>query len=1112
MIAKIGCVLRRAPRTARSTRSRRWPLQPGPGHSWLSKPWSSQRSLFGSSTFGLLVCGLVVCGETGCRDQTENRIAESPAAERETVSPPERAVTNPAVAAPNRRDAADRDSGPRSSTETTGRGRDANSAEPAETTGMGERQQVLDRFFALAQAGNYQPAGQILQRYLVQHPTDHEIVSHLGNLYAASGKLEQALELFESVPADHPELGLGALGVSADLCLRLGRFDEAIDRYHEVLTRVPDAVQALRPLAYLYNRQGRRHSAVPLVQRLCRLGDVTADELSSLIARSDAMYDDPSSRDADAPATPGTRTYLPIGAAGVARKQFTEHEYAAAAETLRPVVATKQTLGEVSALFGRSLIEAQNDTEYQDWLAKAEPSAMESPDYWAALANHLMTEARHEEAGPVLRRALSMDPTDLRTLRRLVQWIRLRDADDAEKADAERRATEHYQSVVKTIEASRKISESNDLNDPQRLAAMNALASELESMDRPLEAIIWKLMAAGSSSSSTSSMQALVARRDSLVQNDAAFTDVSALLDDWGLQEQDADPVRIAEAIRETAASRQSIAATSDVETLPADRLDSVTFENVAERVGLRHRYRPDAGGRQKGFAITQQLGGGVAVVDFDRDGLADVFLAQAASDGPEDAAEASDLLYRSVGQTSALAFGDVTDPAGVTDTALTGAVTVGDWNQDGFEDLVASDRGSIRLLINNGDGSFRSRSIDLPPRGKLPATMRLGGSVAMADFDADGFNDVWIAQYLHDAKGDEPAPLDELGRVTRIQAPLDFDPAHDLIYRGDDRGDGVIEPVSNESAQARTGMGVVAGPFNATFDGSLQVFVGNDVRPNQLWTYDGAAGFVEAASARGIAFGGLGSATASMGVAVADFDRSGTLDIHVTNFFGESSSHYLQTAGLFRDRSVASGVRESSMERLGFGCQAIDFTNDGWPDLVAANGHVEDLDNPKEPFRQLHDALLNTGKGFRSIPLRDPSGDLERPQLGRGLAVADFDRDGRQDFVVTDLLGPTMLAVNRQPNRNHFVEFELVGTRSARDAIGAVVEVRTPRRTFRGWRVSGDGYFARNEPVVHLGLARTEVIDDVRVRWPSGHSESFGRLTMDERHVVVEGTGTDVE
>ncbi|EMI57530.1 FG-GAP-like repeat-containing protein [Rhodopirellula sallentina] len=926
--------------------------------------------------------------------------------------------------------------------------------------------------------GDFAKASESLQNWLVIEPDDHEVLFRLANVHAAGGNLERAIELLGDIPRDHPEAGLPALGQSADWCVRLQRYDEAEQRYRELIKRVPNAVPPRRQLAYLLNRQGRRHEAAEQIVELCRRGDVHQDELHALVILTDAMYDDPSRADE---LEPGTLPYWPIGRSGEARRQFALQRYDDVIETLHEAVDSGEIVPAASALYGRAVAEAQDDARFQWWLARIDPATREFADYWAAIGAYESRHRRYPEAVRALAEAVWRDPTDFISIGRLRQpLIALEHVEIADRWNS------RWSALQDAMKFNNQIAESDEPN----VDAIAGLAESLARLDRPLEAVLWKILEAGYRDAPAEEVARLNAERRRLVSRELGATGRDRPQNGERLCGLELDDFPMP-SINSEAVDDLDIQVDSQAE----GRVMDVRFVNVAERTGLDHTYEVADTPVIQQFSIHQTLGGGVAVIDFDLDGAVDLAFAQGGADPPAEQSDRSNLFIRNVDQS----WVDVTGETGTRETQYSLGMTSGDWNQDGFPDLVVSNIGADTLFINNGDGSFERNELSNPAN-----FARVPSSIAMADLSGDDLPDLFQCVYVDDPEINRKPPLDGSGRVVAAVSPGEYHVGADTVIVNDGEGGFCSEPFRRDNREQGYALGVVI----ADLDGVAgnEVFVGNDLTPNQLWTRDHAGQvWRDVATMKGCAFDGSGVATGSMGIAIGDFDSNGATDIHISNYENQSSSLFLSDQDAYQDRSVAFGLAGPTRRMVGFGSQAIDFDNDADLDLVVANGHLDDSTEIRVPFLQPTQLLANSGAGFSLVEMSRDAEYWQASYLGRGLARLDFDRDGRNDFVVTHTGQPSALLVNETPTKNHWLQVQLVGTESERDAIGSRVTVKWGNREAVQCVASGDGYLSRNENVVSFGLGTAIGPLQVLIRWPDGRQQVHHDVNVDQRVLVVE-------
>jgi hypothetical protein len=326
-----------------------------------------------------------------------------------------------------------------------------------------------------------------------------------------------------------------------------------------------------------------------------------------------------------------------------------------------------------------------------------------------------------------------------------------------------------------------------------------------------------------------------------------------------------------------------------------------------------------------------------------------------------------------------------------------------------------------------------------------------------------------------------------------------------DRWFRNLGDGNFQVHDITREVARPGTSLGVVVSDFDG--NGANEIFVGNDVRPNHFLVQAGGDQFYNAADAKGVANGFNGAANGCMGIATGDFDRNGTLDLHIANFNEESNNLYLQNSGgSFTDLAIKYGLDQVSLPYVGFGTKALDVDRNGWLDLIITNGHIFDMRRYGEQFQSPPQFLICRGSRFALVPVDDDSGYWNGTYLGRAIAMLDFDRDGAIDFLIGHLDKPTALLHNQTRSPGQWVQLELVGTVSERDAIGARVVVSFGGQQSTQWVTAGDGYFCSDEAVLDFGIGEADQIEKVEVFWPSGQNQVFQGVQTRRRYLAVEG------
>jgi len=519
-------------------------------------------------------------------------------------------------------------------------------------------------------------------------------------------------------------------------------------------------------------------------------------------------------------------------------------------------------------------------------------------------------------------------------------------------------------------------------------------------------------------------------------------------------------------------------------------------FVDVTASAGIRWRISKTA---SRGWNLVETMGGGGGFVDFDQDGLLDIYLVSYTLEPQADGSVPRDALYRNNGDGT---FTDVTARAGLGGPMRGMGLAVGDYDNDGWPDLYVSGFRRQRLYHNNRNGTFT----DVTAAAGLSES-GWGTSAAFFDYDGDGDLDLFVCHYL-DIDPDAPLPCQMIGgrpfcSIDKLRG------SRSALYRND--GGGRFTEVGAAAGIAREGgkgLGVVAADLDG--DGRIDLFQANDTAPNFLFKNRGDGTFAEVGLAADVAFDASGRARGAMGVDVDDYDQDGRLDLFVTNFTRQGYSLFRNAGdGSFRDVAREMGLVEPSLPLSGFGARFFDEDDDGWPDLVVANGHpFEPVATVWPGIRYAEPALLleNTGKGFREAAAeRAPA--LARPMAGRGLAVGDIDNDGDLDVLLMGIGEPPRLLRNDGGNRNHWLGVRLEGTRSNRDGVGAVVRVTAGGRERVKVRPGGTSYASASDPRLLFGLGSAPPhVERLEVRWPSGLVTVMTDVRADRYLTIREG------
>ncbi len=519
-------------------------------------------------------------------------------------------------------------------------------------------------------------------------------------------------------------------------------------------------------------------------------------------------------------------------------------------------------------------------------------------------------------------------------------------------------------------------------------------------------------------------------------------------------------------------------------------------FEDITAEAGIDFTYRDS---QEAGFyQLLENVGGGVAIFDYNRNGLMDLFFTGGGTltGPPIEVSGRPSVLYRNEGNGR---FRDVTDEAGVAGGSFySHGVTVGDFDRDGWPDLFVAGFHGCQLFRNNQQGGFE----DVTEAAGLKID-RWAVAAAWLDINNNGWLDLYVITYC-DWLPDHRRRCMNDQQLRDICGPSLFPGAKDYLWKN--RGDGTFEDITDRAGiELRSrALGVVVADFDE--DGWIDIYVANDVQENHLYSGGPEFPLDSVGLLAGVAFSEDGERQGSMGVDIGDFDGDGRIDIFYTNYSNQDNTLFRNVDEMgFVGVGNVTGMFGVSRMWVGFGTGFADFDGDGWPDLFVANGHVayERLDSPYYQPAQ----LFRNDSGRRFVEVSDQGGPyFSVPHVGRGAAVGDLDNDGGLDLVISHQNDPVVVLRNRQPNK-HWVRVLLRGVESNPDAVGATVSAMFGDRRIHHWVRGGGGYLSYFDPRILFPAIDDNPID-VKVRWPLGRTEVFPALEQGQTHELVEGMG----
>ena len=529
----------------------------------------------------------------------------------------------------------------------------------------------------------------------------------------------------------------------------------------------------------------------------------------------------------------------------------------------------------------------------------------------------------------------------------------------------------------------------------------------------------------------------------------------------------------------------------------------SITFRDITAQSGIHFVHNNAAFGKKY---LPETMGPGVAFIDYDNDGWPDIFLVNGVNWPGQPGKHSTPKLYHNNHDGT---FTDVTHKAGLDIELFGMGVAVGDYDNDGFDDLFITALGQSRLFHNNGNGTFT----DVTQKSGLAGPKEFSTSAAWVDYDKDGKLDLIVANYVQwSIESDLYCTLD--GKSKSYCTPESYKGTSVRLWHN--RGDGTFEDVTTKAGlgdpTSKT-LGIAILDYDN--DGWPDLLLSNDTQPNKLYRNNGNGTFTEKAVVAGVAFSEDGVARAGMGVDAADYDHSGAPSILITNFSNQMVSLYHNEGkGLFVDEAPRSDIGRASLLTLGFGCFFFDYDLDGWTDIFIANGHIDrDIERVQANVKYAMPPHLfrNLGNGHFQEVANALGKSFNSPRVGRGAAYADINNDGRPDLLLSTNGGPAYLFLNEAAGTgviNKSLRIKLVGTKSNRDGIGAIARLTAGGVTQTQMLRSGSSYLSASELILTFGLGQNSQADSLEIRWPSGQIDKLSNIPAGQTITITESKG----
>src|SRR6202171_5294911 len=529
----------------------------------------------------------------------------------------------------------------------------------------------------------------------------------------------------------------------------------------------------------------------------------------------------------------------------------------------------------------------------------------------------------------------------------------------------------------------------------------------------------------------------------------------------------------------------------------------TVQFRDVTQQAGIHFVHNHGAFGKK---FLPETMGPGVAFIDYDNDGWPDIFLVNGMDWPGRVLKHSTPKLYHNNHDGT---FTDVTHKAGLDVEMFGMGVAVGDYDNDGYDDLFVTAYGQSRLFHNNGNGTFT----DVTQKAGLLGPKEFSTSAAWVDYDKDGQLDLVVGNYVQwTPETDLYCTLD--GKSKSYCTPESYKGTAARLWHN--RGNGTFQEVTQKAGLGDpTSKTLGIAMLDYDNDGWPDLLFSNDTQPNKLYRNNGNGTFTEKGMIAGVAFSEDGVARAGMGVDAVDYDHSGYPSVLITNFSNQMLSLYHNEGkGLFVDEAPQSEIGRASLLTLGFGCFFFDYDLDGWPDIFIANGHIDpEIQRVQTNVKYAMPPHLfrNAGKGKFEEVTKSMGQAFGTPRVGGGAASAAINNDGRLDLLLATNGGPAYLFRNEAQSgsaANHSLRLKLVSVKSNRDGIGATVRLTSGGETQTQMLRSGSSYLSSSELVLTFGLAQHDKADSIEIRWPSGQADHLSNVTVGQTITVTEGKG----
>ena len=919
--------------------------------------------------------------------------------------------------------------------------------------------------------GNAESALKIVQDLLESDPDATAAARVEAMAYAELGEYARAAELW--IALNDSAAARDLFFTASQRCFSRGQWSESADLLRKCLDLAPDDLASHRQLATILNSSAQRwdariHGKVGIGQMQFSITELL------LFGNPEEPYIDESLLLSAAKKSPDD----PLVLCGLAVSAIRSNDVDRAVSLLRRAVSTDSSLLEPQAMLGGLLLDRSDIPGFLAWNNSLPADAKQHSEIWYIRGCWAQSINQLEAAARCFWEATLLAPDRRKACFQLGQVLTQLNRG----ADAER-----------FLRRAEQLAELHRIMRPVYFEAPNPqtflqIARLMESLGREEEALAWYFTTTRFSPEEPTALESMARLRNLLSNRSSDQVPASH------------NPAREID-LSELTLPTSNLSVESDSATTKNDGTPWI-FRDEAAAAGIHFQYFNSDDPQTEGKRMFETTGGGVAVADFDNNGWPDIYLTQGCRwPIDESQREFADHCYLNTGRGI---FRECAQSAGLLEFGYGQGVSAADFDNDGFEDLYVANIGGNRCFRNNGDGTFQDLKLESRAIEESWTT-----SCVATDLNGDGFPDLYDANYLSGAE----AFTTICGKLhPRTCSPATFNGSIPGIHLNS--GDGSwLDATSDFGISDVRGksLGVVAVRLSPSPIPDL--LIANDGEANFLFrslldAQTQQQRYTDVAIHSGVAFDREGMAQACMGIAVDDFNGDSRLDFFVTNFLDESNTLYIQKSGyLFVDETREFGLRNPSLQKLGFGTQSLDCDLDGFPDLVVANGHVDDFSYDGKPYRMPPQIFANRGGvRFDEVAVSGKDSYFAGQYLGRGMARIDWNRDGHEDFVVSHLDSPAALVTNLTESCGNSVAFRLTGVNCSRDAIGTNVTVTCAGKTHTRQLTAGDGYQASNERILVFGVGNLELVSEVTIDWPSGLTQTLHDIRAGIEHHIVEG------